>query len=121
MEVTQSQVEEVLDLITPERLSRLNTLQRKELDSLIRNLEHSVVREKGQESFLDFCASVWSEFICGAHHSKMAEAFERVASGECKRLMINMPPRFGKSQVRLLVVSTCRVVANISQLVWVVR
>ena len=99
MEVTQSQVEEVLDLITPERLSRLNTLQRKELDSLIRNLEHSVVREKGQENFLDFCASVWSEFICGAHHSKMAEAFERVASGECKRLMINMPPRFGKSQL----------------------
>ena len=99
MEVTQSQVEEVLDLITPKRLERLNAIQRKELDSLIRNLEHSVVREKGQESFLDFCASVWSEFICGAHHSRMAEAFERVASGECKRLMINMPPRFGKSQL----------------------
>ena len=99
MEVTQRQVEEVIDLITPERLERLNTLERKELEGLIRNLERSVVREKGQESFLDFCGSVWSEFICGAHHSKMAEAFERVASGQCKRLMINMPPRFGKSQL----------------------
>jgi len=99
MEVTQRQVEEVIDLITPERLERLNTLERKELEGLIRNLERSVVREKGQESFLDFYGSVWSEFICGAHHSKMAEAFERVASGQCKRLMINMPPRFGKSQL----------------------
>ena len=54
MEVTQSQVEEVLDLITPKRLERLNAIQRKELDSLIRNLENSVVREKGQESFFGF-------------------------------------------------------------------
>jgi hypothetical protein len=28
----------------------------------------------------------------------MAEAFERVASGECKRLIINMPPRHTKSE-----------------------
>ena len=99
MKVDTQQIDQVMSLMTPERLSRLNAVQRRELDQLIKHLETSVVREKGQENFLDFCGSVWSEFICGAHHKKMAEAFERVAQGKCNRLMINMPPRFGKSQL----------------------
>ena len=37
-------------------------------------------------------------FISGKHHGKMAEAFERVARGECKRLIVNMPPRHTKSE-----------------------
>ena len=37
-------------------------------------------------------------FISGKHHGKMAEAFERVARGDCKRLIINMPPRHTKSE-----------------------
>ena len=99
MKVDTQQIDQVMSLMTPERLSRLNAVQRRELDQLIKHLETSVVREKGQENFLDFYGSVWSEFICGAHHKKMAEAFERVAQGKCNRLMINMPPRFGKSQL----------------------
>jgi hypothetical protein len=31
-------------------------------------------------------------------HERMAAAFERVARGECKRLIINMPPRHTKSE-----------------------
>jgi predicted phage terminase large subunit-like protein len=37
--------------------------------------------------------------IVGAHHKKIAAALDRVVSGECKRLMITMPPRHGKSQM----------------------
>jgi predicted phage terminase large subunit-like protein len=41
---------------------------------------------------------MWPSFIMGRHHKIMAEAFERVARGECKRLIINMPPRHTKSE-----------------------
>ena len=41
---------------------------------------------------------MWSEFIGGEHHEIMAEAFEKVASGDLKRLIINMPPRHTKSE-----------------------
>lgn len=41
---------------------------------------------------------MWSAFIPGRHHKIMADAFERVASGELKRLIINMPPRHTKSE-----------------------
>lgn len=43
--------------------------------------------------FMDYTKYVWPNFIPGAHHAKMAAAFERVARGECKRLIINMAPR----------------------------
>ena len=45
-----------------------------------------------------FVNQVWPSFINGAHHQKMAKAFERVAHGQCKRLIVNMPPRHTKSE-----------------------
>jgi hypothetical protein len=41
---------------------------------------------------------MWPIFISGSHHKIMADAFERVANGELKRLIINMPPRHTKSE-----------------------
>lgn len=54
--------------------------------------------EKCQDSFLYFVTQMWPSFISGKHHQIMAEAFERVASGKLKRLIINMPPRHTKSE-----------------------
>ena len=47
---------------------------------------------------MKFIKSQWSAFIEGPHHKIMADAFERVARGELKRLIINMPPRHTKSE-----------------------
>ena len=41
---------------------------------------------------------MWPGFIGGKHHKIMADAFEQVAKGELKRLIINMPPRHTKSE-----------------------
>jgi len=51
-----------------------------------------------REGFLPFVQEVWPAFIGGKHHKIMADAFERVARGELKRLIINMPPRHTKSE-----------------------
>ena len=56
-------------------------------------------REKANSTFLDFCKYVWPEMLVGEHHKRIAAALDRVVSGECKRLMIAMPPRHGKSQM----------------------
>ena len=55
-------------------------------------------REVCQSQYLRFVKEVWPSFIEGHHHSLMAAAFERVAKGELKRLIINMPPRHTKSE-----------------------
>jgi len=62
--------------------------------------EHEILseREQARQSFMSFVKKVWPHFIEGPHHKRMAAAFERVARGECKRLIINMPPRHTKSE-----------------------
>ena len=50
------------------------------------------------DDFLTFVKHVWPEFIEGKHHKKIADKFNKLASGEIKRLIINMPPRHTKSE-----------------------
>ena len=54
--------------------------------------------EACQDSFLTFTKAMWPEFIAGHHHKVIAEKLERVAKGELKRLIVNMPPRHTKSE-----------------------
>lgn len=38
-------------------------------------------------------------FVVGEHHRRIAEALDRVLRGECTRLIINIAPRFGKTEL----------------------
>ena len=55
-------------------------------------------RDELQSEFLKFVKHVWPSFIGGGHHKIFAEKLERVAKGELKRLIVNMPPRHTKSE-----------------------
>ena len=82
-------------------LSAINNLsldEKEELLTLLEELDDAKSRIKSKKSYLSFVKSQWSAFIHGDHHEIMAEAFERVAKGELKRLIINMPPRHTKSE-----------------------
>lgn len=65
-----------------------------QLDTYIRMSE----QERARTDFMEFVQRVWPTFIGGQHHKRMARAFERVARGDLKRLIINMPPRHTKSE-----------------------
>ena len=56
------------------------------------------LREEAHEKFMPFAHHVYENFIEGQHHRIIAEKLERVARGELKRLIINMPPRHSKSE-----------------------
>jgi len=56
------------------------------------------VRDEAQAKFMPFAHHVYENFIEGHHHRIIAEKLERVARGELKRLIINMPPRHSKSE-----------------------
>ncbi len=55
-------------------------------------------QEQCKEHFIPFVNEMWPSFIAGRHHKIMADAFERVANGTLKRLIINMAPRHTKSE-----------------------
>ena len=72
-----------------------------ELEDLSKSLDKFSELEKRdrlQDSFLEFVRHVWPSFIAGRHHKIFAEKLERVAKGELKRLIVNMPPRHTKSE-----------------------
>ena len=66
--------------------------------SILDELNRRKTKTKSQTDFLAYVKHVWPGFIHGRHHGIMAKAFERVARGELKRLIINMPPRHTKSE-----------------------
>jgi len=82
----------------PELLANLPEEVQRRAQELLEELESRKGAERARVHFMEFVSRVWPNFINGAHHVKMARAFERVANGTCKRLIINMPPRHTKSE-----------------------
>ena len=80
------------------KIDTLPTDEKREILSLIEELNLARMREGAQGDFLEFVKEVWPAFIEGDHHRVMADAFNRIAEGELKRLIINMPPRHTKSE-----------------------
>tara|TARA_R110001583_G_scaffold25113_4_gene91217 strand:+ start:143 stop:982 length:840 start_codon:yes stop_codon:yes gene_type:complete len=56
------------------------------------------IQNKAKNDFLSFVKCVWPDFIEGSHHRHVAKKFNKLATGEIKRLIINMPPRHTKSE-----------------------
>ena len=69
-------------------LSSFSPDKQKEILDLIEELEAAKTKEEARKEFLPFVRAMWPGFILGRHHKIMAEAFERVARGELKRLII---------------------------------
>ena len=91
----------VSNKVDPKLLKQIPNLsldQQKEVLGLLEELDQAEVKDKARNTFMGFCNMVWPAFIEGRHHKIMADAFERVARGELKRLIINMPPRHTKSE-----------------------
>ena len=56
------------------------------------------IQNKAKDDFLSFVKCVWPEFIEGPHHRHIAKKFNKIATGEINRLIVNMPPRHTKSE-----------------------
>ena len=87
--LTHAEIQKYLEMVpkaSPDNRAKIQALL--EMDKV----------ERSKESFLYFVTQMWPVFISGKHHQIMANAFERVARGELKRLIINMPPRHTKSE-----------------------
>ena len=83
------------------RVSKLATLPESDkarIAKLVEELNKRKTRELAQVKFLAFVQAVWPGFIYGRHHARIAQEFEKVVNGECKRLIINLGPRHSKSE-----------------------
>ena len=92
--------------LTPENIAALekalptmsDSQKRKTLD-LLRNYKKLKVEVEGKEHFLDFVHHVYPGYKVGPHHAKLAKIFEEIAAGKKKRVVVNIAPRHGKSEL----------------------
>jgi len=80
------------------KIKRLPPDIRKEFMQTLVKYDDLKKRDKIQNNFMDFVKHVWPEFVEGSHHKKIGDKFNRIAKGELKRVIINMPPRHTKSE-----------------------
>jgi predicted phage terminase large subunit-like protein len=79
-------------------IEKLPVEQQQELLEMLDKLKEAERQEVAREDYLSFVKQMWPGFIEGRHHKIMADAFQRIADGSLKRLIINMPPRHTKSE-----------------------
>ena len=85
-------------MIDLEKINRLPADVRKEFMKTLVQYDQKKKVDKIQNDFMSFVKHCWPEFIQGDHHAKIANKFNKLATGEIKRLIINMPPRHTKSE-----------------------
>ena len=79
-------------------ISKLPSDVRKKFKQLQVMHAEKKIQNKAKNDFLSFVKCMWPDFIEGSHLRHIAEKFNKLASGEISRLIVNMPPRQTKSE-----------------------
>ena len=66
---------------------------------LLKTYEAQITQNLSKESFLDFIQHVYPGYKVGPHHLKLIQIFEDIAAGKKKRVIVNIAPRHGKSEL----------------------
>ena len=91
-------MDQSLLLEVEKKLPTMPVAVQQKVGQLIAEARKSITYTQARTDFMTYVKYVWPNFIHGRHHEKMAAAFQRVAEGKVKRLIINMPPRHTKSE-----------------------
>ena len=82
-----------------EALPTMPDKQKRRVAELLKRYQSEVAQKMGRESFLDFVKHVYPGYKVGPHHYKLARIFEEIAAGKKKRVIVNIAPRHGKSEL----------------------
>jgi predicted phage terminase large subunit-like protein len=96
----------MLPKLTPEQLFQLRqalpTMPDKEKRrtlELLKTYAAQITQNLSKESFLEFIQHVYPGYKVGPHHLKLIQIFEDIAAGKKKRVIVNIAPRHGKSEL----------------------
>jgi hypothetical protein len=66
---------------------------------LLKDYQKEMTQKNGKANFLEFIKHVYPGYKIGAHHARLAKLFEEIAQGKRKRVIVNIAPRHGKSEL----------------------
>ena len=67
--------------------------------NLLEELENRDKRDLAQGGLLEFVKAVYPGYKIGAHHRRLAKLLEDAIDGDKKRIIVNIAPRMGKSEL----------------------
>jgi predicted phage terminase large subunit-like protein len=92
--------------LTPQKIAALKKLlphaSPDEKREILRDLEFwesQQAQSLGQKKLLAFADHVYPGYKVGPHHKRLAKIFEDIANGIKKRVVVNIAPRHGKSEL----------------------
>ena len=92
--------------LTPDKIFKLRQglpdmpdKRRRRTLELLKDYDARITQNLGRESFLDFINHVYPGYKVGPHHLKLIQIFEDIAAGKKKRVIVNIAPRHGKSEL----------------------
>jgi len=94
VKVSREQIETLKNLLP----TASNDEKRKILE-LIKVWDAQSVQNLGKENLLEFADYVYPGYKVGPHHRRLAKIFEDIANGKKKRVIVNIAPRHGKSEL----------------------
>jgi predicted phage terminase large subunit-like protein len=80
-------------------LPHMSDKERQRNLALLKDYQKEVKQKNGKANFLDFIKHVYPGYKIGAHHARLAKLFEEIAEGKRKRVIVNIAPRHGKSEL----------------------
>jgi predicted phage terminase large subunit-like protein len=97
-----AQIKGIKDEDLQAALAQINTLpvnEQKELLAMLDQLDGMQSVQARQNTFLEFINHVYPGYKVGEHHKRLAQIFEDIANGKKKRVIVNIAPRHGKSEL----------------------
>lgn len=92
--------------LTAQDLGRLRTAlptlpdkDKRHVTGLLKKYKDQLSQKLGKENFLDFIQHVYQGYKIGPHHRRLAAIFEDIAAGGKRRVIVNIAPRHGKSEM----------------------
>ena len=80
-------------------LPHMSESEKREKLQLLTEYKKQLTKDRGSKQFLDFIKHVYPNYIIGDHHRRLAQLFEDIANGKKKRIIVNIAPRHGKSEL----------------------
>jgi len=94
VKVTPEDLKKIRDsLITMQGEEKRRTLE------LLKTYDSKSVESVGKTDFLTFIDHVYPGYKVGPHHRRLAKIFEDIAAGKKRRVIVNIAPRHGKSEL----------------------
>lgn len=80
-------------------LAKMPEREQIEFLQLLEEHHNRTKRKAAQGGLLDFVQAVYPNYMIGAHHRRLAKLLEEAINGDKKRIIVNIAPRMGKSEL----------------------